>query len=92
MVFAIPFANGNRENNIQQFLSSQYNLLVDDFRRAATIYGSVVEVLKGEGTRVKPQHILGTVKTVLPLYILTEHKDTTLTADFLAVNGNFFLH
>ena len=32
------------------------------------------------------------MKTVLPSYILTEHQDVTLTADFFAVNGNFFLH
>ena len=32
------------------------------------------------------------MKTVLPPYILTEHKDVILTADLLAINGNFFLH
>ena len=52
----------------------------------------MVEVLKGKGTCTKPQHIPSMVKTVLPSYILTEHKDVTLTADFLVVNGNFFLH
>ena len=65
---------------------------IDDFRRANTIYGPMVEVLKGKGTRDKPQHIPSTVKMVLPPYILTEHRDVTLTADFLEVNGNFFLH
>ena len=52
----------------------------------------MVEVLKGKGTCTKPQHVPSTVKTVLPLYILMEHKEVTLTADFLAVNGNIFLH
>ena len=52
----------------------------------------MVEVFKGKGTRTRPQHIQSTVKTVLPSYMLTEHKDITLTADFFAVNGNFFLH
>ena len=51
-----------------------------------------MEVLKGKGTRVKPQHIPSTVNTVLPSYILTEHKDVSLTADFLVVNGNFSSH
>ena len=37
------------------------DLLVDDFRRATTIYGPMVEVLKGKGTRTKPQHIPSTV-------------------------------
>ena len=68
------------------------DLLVDDFRHGNTIYGPMVEVLKGKDTRAKPQHIPSIVKTVLPSYILNEHRDVTLTADFLAVNGNFFLH
>ena len=68
------------------------DLLVDDYRQATTIYGPMVEVHKGKGTRVKPQHIPNTVKTVLLLYILTEHKDVIFTTDFLEVNGNFFLH
>ena len=32
------------------------------------------------------------MKAVLPSYILNEHRDVTLTADFLAVNVNFSLH
>ena len=56
-----------------------------------TYFQHIVEVLKGKGTRVKPQHIPSTVKTVLQ-YILREHKDVTLTSDFMVVNGNFFLH
>ena len=52
----------------------------------------MVGVLKGKGTRTKPQHIPSTVMTVLPFYILAEHKDVTLTTDFFVVNGNFFLH
>ena len=69
----------------------QNDLLVDDFRHANTIYSPMVEVLKGKGTRAKPQHIPSTVKMVLPYYILTEHRDVTLAADFIVVNGNFFL-
>ena len=68
------------------------DLQVDDFWQAVTIYGPMVEVLKGKDTRTRPQHIPSMVKTVLPSYILTEHKDVTLTADFFAVNGKFFLH
>ena len=70
----------------------QNDLLVNDFRQANTIYGPMVEVLKGKGIRDKPQHIPSTAKTVLLSYILTEHRDVTLTADFLVVSGNFFLH
>ena len=81
---------------IKKLISNNFfchnDLLVDDFHQATTIYRPMVEVLKGKGTRAKPQHIPSTVKTVLPSYILTEHKDVTLTADFLAVNGNFVLH
>ena len=51
-----------------------------------------VVVLKGKGTRTRPQHIPSTVKVVLPSYIFTEHQDITLTADLFAVNGNLFLH
>ena len=77
---------------ISNNFSCHNDLQVDDFRQATTTYGPTVEVLKGKGTCVKPQHTPSTVKTVLPVYIITDHKDVTLTADFLAVNGNFCLH
>ena len=84
------------ERHISNNIFCHNNLLVDDFRQASTIYRPMVEVLQGKGTRTWPQHIPSTVKTVLPSYmpsyILMEHQDVTLTADFFAVNGNFFLH
>ena len=84
------------QSEIKKLISTNFfrnnDLLVDDFRQATTIYRPMVEVLKGKGTRTKPQHIPSMVKTVLPPYILTEHKDVTLTADFLVVNVIFFLH
>ena len=83
------------QSEIEKLISTNFfrhnDLLVDDFRRATTIYRPMVEVLKGKGTRSRPQHIPSTAKTVLPPYILMEHNDVTLTADFLAVHGNFFL-
>ena len=84
------------QSELKKLISNNYfrhnYLLVYDFRRANTIYGPMVEVIKGKGTRRRPQHIPSTVKMVLPPFIPTEHKDVTLTADFFAVNGDFFMH
>ena len=57
---------------IEKLLSNNFfchtDLLVDDFRRATTIYGSMVEVLEGKGTQAKP-HLAGVEVTNCMLFV-----------------------
>ena len=49
------------QSEIEKLITTNFfchnDLLVDDFCRATTIYRPMMEVLKGKGTCVKPQHI-----------------------------------
>ena len=65
----------------------------DDAKKAFTIYDPDTYALEASSVKSKPSLIPSLIPITLPSYVLQEHKDLTLCADFFYVQGqNLFIH
>ena len=84
------------QRRFEQLLASNAiancTVTTNDAKQAVTIYGPDAFKIKASSVKERPTPIPSFVSMTLPTYILQEHKDVTLCADFFYVQGQVFLH
>ena len=84
------------QERLESILTSNFiancTVTADDARRANIIYGPDVYSLKANMVKPKPTLIESFIPMTLPSYILSEHKDVTLCADFFYVKSQVFIY
>jgi len=67
-------------------------VMVDDARRAVTIYGPDVPAIKGKAVKSDPVHVPTSTPSAVPMPILSDHSHVTLCIDFFFIQGLLFFH
>ncbi len=65
---------------------------IDDARRAITIYGEPISILKGRSTQSIPVHVPSPSHVDITQQVVNDHKSVVLSADIFYVQGMMFFH